>query len=250
VSREIEGKVKPLESIEEQDLQELSVLLSKLKRLVTKSSTDFIFLIDGYDRLPEPEKLRLLLESDLALLRNAGIGVILAAPLIVAYLDDPAIQAYFDSFTQIWPIAIDERGIDILVEVLDHRNAFSLLDKELGPKLAKYSGGILRDLVALAKDSAQNAYMEAADHISEGHLDDAIQQLGTRYAKAANGSSNLHMLRRLDSGDTDYSFDRKSSNHRSLLIHRCIIERENGFFVHPALALRFGDTTKFRFRKV
>ena len=48
-------------------------------------------------------------------------------------------------------------------------------------EMTRFSGGVLRDLITLARTSAEAAYREDKDRIDPAHVRSAIRQLGKRY---------------------------------------------------------------------
>jgi hypothetical protein len=94
----------------------------------------------------------------------------------------------------------------------------------------------LRDLLTLARSSAEYAYRDAEDRIGRSHVNAAIKQLGNRYL-AGLGNNHRRLLRRLIGlGE----FPIENSTARELLVNRQVLEYFKGggdyFAVHPVLA--------------
>jgi hypothetical protein len=102
--------------------------------------------------------------------------------------------------------------------------------------IAKYSGGVLRDLLTLARSSAEYAYRDDEDRIGRPHVNAAIKQLGNRYLVGL-GYAQKRLLRGLTN---DGKFPIENSSARELLVNRQVLEYFKGgvdyFAVHPALA--------------
>jgi hypothetical protein len=95
---------------------------------------------------------------------------------------------------------------------------------------------VLRDLLTLARSSAEYAYRDAEDRIGRGHVDAAIKQLGNRYLVGL-GYAHKRLLRGLTE---DRKFPIENPSARELLVNRQVLEYFKGgvdyFAVHPALA--------------
>ena len=48
-------------------------------------------------------------------------------------------------------------------------------------EMTRFSGGVLRDLITLARTSAEAAYRDDKDRFGPVHVRSAIRQLGKRY---------------------------------------------------------------------
>lgn len=193
-------------------------------------------LVDGLDRLIKPELFRLFAEQDLQALKGTKISVIIVAPLLLWYDKSRFLQDYFDVVKHIPAAAAGPRNSAFLRQILQRRGAVDLMDRTEIAAIAKYSGGVLRDLLTLARSSAEYAYRDAEDRIGRGHVNAAIQQLGNRYLVGL-GNTHRKLLRRLI-GDGEFPIE--NSTARELLVNRQVLEYFKGgvdyFAVHPALA--------------
>jgi Cdc6-like AAA superfamily ATPase len=193
-------------------------------------------LVDGLDRLIKPELFRLFAEQDLQALKGTKISVIIVAPLLLWYDKSRFLQDYFDVVKHIPAAAAGPRNSAFLRQILQRRGALDLMDSTEIAAITKYSGGVLRDLLTLARSSAEYAYRDAEDRIGRGHVNAAIQQLGNRYLVGL-GNTHRRLLRRLI-GHGEFPIE--NSTARELLVNRQVLEYFKGgvdyFAVHPALA--------------
>jgi hypothetical protein len=101
--------------------------------------------------------------------------------------------------------------------------------------IARFSGGVLRDLITLARTSAEAAYREDQDRIGSPHVLSAIRQLGKRYLVGVGKTQRARIQQLLV--DEEFSIDDPIS--RELVVNRQVLEYFNNgrefFGVHPAL---------------
>jgi hypothetical protein len=69
-------------------------------------------------------------------------------------------------------------GLAFLNGVLRQRALEDILPEAGRLRIARWSGGILRDLIALARNSGEVAYSYGADRIAEEHVDVAADRFG------------------------------------------------------------------------
>jgi hypothetical protein len=192
-------------------------------------------LIDGLDRLIQPQRFREFAEQDLQALKGTKISVIIAAPLLMWYDKTRFLQDYFDVVKHIPAAAAGPEDVAFLKSVLERRGALEIMHSGEVSSIAKYSGGVLRDLLTLARTAAENAYRDDEDCITRRHVNTAIKQLGNRYLGGLGNPQKMR-LRRL-SMEGIFRTDDPAS--QELLVNRQVVEyvkagREH-FLVHPAL---------------
>ena len=217
-------------------VKEAKDLLFSIASQLVETGSQITLLVDGLDRLIRPELFREFAEQDLQALRGTKISVIIVAPLLFLYDKSRFLQDYFDPVKHIPAAAADPQHSDFLRKILQRRGAPDLMDRAEITSIAKYSGGVLRDLLTLARSSAEYAYRDGEDHISRRHVNAAIKQIGNRYL-AGLGNTQKRLLRSLIE---DGEFPIENSTARELLVSRQVLEYFKGgvdyFAVHPALA--------------
>jgi hypothetical protein len=186
--------------------------------------------------LIKPELFREFAEQDLRALKGTNISIIIVAPLLLWYDKSPFLQDYFDLVKHIPAAAADPKHSAFLRQILERRGAPDLMDRAEITTIAKYSGGVLRDLLTLARSAAEYAYRDGEDRISRRHVNAGVNQLGNRYLVGL-GNNQRRLLRRLiDDGE----FPIENSTAKELLVNRQVLEYFSGglesFAVHPALA--------------
>lgn len=216
------------------EVKQVEELLLRIASPLLKTDAQITFLIDGLDRLIRTDRFREYAEQDLRTLRGTKMTVIVAAPLLLWYDEGRFLQDYFDVVKHIPAAAPTESGF--LFEILERRGALELMDRREISSVVKYSGGVLRDLLTLARSAAEYAYHDDQDRIGRQHVRAAVKQLGNRYL-AGLGKSHRLRLRLLA---TKEGFRVADVVSRELLVNRQVLEHfSNGrefFVVHPALA--------------
>src|SRR5204862_3996718 len=135
-----------------------------------ESDSQITLLIDGLDRLIIAERFREYAEQDLQALRGTQITTIIVAPLLLWYDKSRFLQDYFDLVKHIPAAAADPSDSAFLKQVLERRGAHELMDRADVSSIAKHSGGVLRDLLTLARSAAEYAYRDDQDRIGRQHV--------------------------------------------------------------------------------
>jgi hypothetical protein len=202
---------------------------------LVESDAQITILIDGLDRLILPERFREFAEQDLRALREAKISVVVATPLSLWYDKSRFLQEYFEDVKHIPAAVSDPEKSDFLNQILRRRGAAELMGEAEISEIARFSGGVLRDLITLARTSAEAAYRDDKDRISRTHVRSAIRQLGKRYLVGLGWPHRRRIQQLMDIR----AFTIEDPAARELVINRQVLEYfSNGrdfFAVHPAL---------------
>jgi hypothetical protein len=192
-------------------------------------------LIDSLDRIVEVDAFEAIVRNDIALLRALGIGVVLVGPLKLLYGTWRPIVAPFDKLYQVsWIDPAEPAGRDFLTRVLRVRSPANVLSDEGAARLVEVSGGVLRDLIGLACDAGEEAYLAGVDAIVASHADAAADAFG-RTLMLGLAADDLATLQRLR---TQGSFVPVSDRDLALLMTGRVLEFRNGrtrYAVHPTI---------------
>ena len=229
--RAVPGKLSPPRQYSPADISTIGKPLESFVSATKESGLDLVVMFDGLDRLPSPEKFWAVVDHDFRAMHLLGVGVIATAPQSLLYGEGRAIAAHFDRTHQIRALNPDPESND-LKTVLVHRGGTELMDEECVGMLCRASGGVLRDLITLARDAGEEAYVEGDTTVRTHHARVAIQQMGEGYLRGL-GPEQIAVLRRLiESG----SFDVSSSPSIELLVMGRVLEYSaSKFSVHPTL---------------
>lgn len=164
-----------------------------------------------------------------------------AGPLSVMYGEGRQVKDYFDEVHYLPPAISDPKASDFLIEVLRRRHADDLMELDEMQKICFASGGVLRDLISLGRNAAENAYLEDCDSIGPQHVDRAIEQLGNSYLLGLG----THQKTIVEDVLTGKGFSPSDTDSMELLITRRVLEQsESRYEVHPALASVVSETAE------
>ena len=230
---EVPGVLDPPERPIEQRVAEVIGPLRTLRSAITQGDGHCVFLIDSLDRAPEFGDLERALSDDIRALKRAGLGGAVVAPLRLRYRAPPSFTELFEhnvhSLAEVEPAG---PGLDFLVEVLSRRTKAEMVPQESRIELARASGGVLRDLISLAKTAAQEAYVGGADHIDIDHVLRAVDHHGRTLAVGLDGEQ-IKILKAVRERGTMVI---RGERELVLLETRRVLDYGNGRFgVHPTL---------------
>jgi len=219
------------------EVMDKAARLSELRSALGSRFQHVIFLFDSLDRLSDPAVFAQVVEQDVRAIRATGIGLVLVGPLASMYGPSRSVTDHFQHF---YPqLAVDCRddaeGLSFLVGLLRKRATLDMLPDESAARLARWSGGVLRDLLSLARTAGEEAYMRSADRIEAEHVDAAADAFG-RQLIFGLGPADIEVLSRVASKG---AFVQTSDRDVALLVTRRVLEYRAGsprFAVHPTLA--------------
>ena len=233
---EIPGKLKPpppaLPALS-RDIEEIRESLEELLAVAREAKKDVVVVFDGLDRLLDPTKFWSVASQDLRLFRELKVSVVSTAPLSVLFgvRVGQSVSDHFDKVYHMPVVAVDPE-CGLLGSVLEKRRGFELLDAFIADSICRYSGGVLRDLISLARDAAVDAYISGHDSVTSEDVENVVQQLGTGYLRGL-GPYEMNILLRLEESKW---FDLGLASSMELLLTRRVLEYSStDFRVHPAL---------------
>ena len=231
--RNVPGKLKPPLPVLQRDIHEIRKPLEDLLVAARNIHKDILVIFDGLDRLMTPERFWTVLHQDLRLFKALGVSILASAPLSVVFGVGvhQSVSDHFDRVHHLSVLAADPND-ETLQSVLSKRGGFELLSKQEADSICRYSGGVLRDLVALARDAAEEAYISEHQNISRDDVTKVVQQLGTSYLRGL-GPDAIKTLLELDKSRS-FQLDRPA-NVELLLTRRVLEYSSTDFRVHPAL---------------
>jgi hypothetical protein len=225
------GKLQPPVPALQGDIESASQELKNLVDLASQYEFDIVVFFDGLDRLVQPEKFWSVVDQDFRALRSLRVGVLSTAPISVLYGVGKQVADHFDRVHHIAPL-LSSAGENQLKGVIEKRQGTDLLEAATATMICNASGGVLRDLITMARDAGEGAYIAGSDHIKVVHAEATIKQLGTSYLRGL-GPKEIAALRQLHKTK---SFDLSSSLNVQLLVTRRVLEYSSTEFrVHPAL---------------
>jgi hypothetical protein len=204
-----------------------------LRHAIVGDAAHCVLLFDSLDRVTDSKRLEDSLRDDIRVLKRAGIGVVVVGPMRLIYEPHPMLVDLFDQ--NVYPLVDVEpegSGLDFLVEVLSRRVSSEIVSKDSCVAIARASGGVLRDLIALAKSSAQEAYSVGSDAVSSAHIARAADRFG-RVRAVGLDDEQIQVLKKIRNAGT---FVIRGERELVLLETRRVLDYGNGrFVVHPTL---------------
>ncbi len=230
VTEEIPGKLRPVLA---RDIRDIRQSLEEFLSAVRVVDRDVVVMFDGLDRLLDPTKFLSVADQDLRLFRELKVSVLATAPLS-ALFGGKVGQSISDHFDRVHHLSVITADPDngSLRSVLQKRRGSELLSAEEADTICHYSGGVLRDLISLARDAGEEAYVSDRDLITVLDVKKVVHQLGTGYLRGL-GPDAIKTLLNLERSK---SFQVDQAANVELLFTRRVLEYSStDFRVHPAL---------------
>jgi hypothetical protein len=222
----------------EQMSEDVSLLLPHIQLLRQGSRIPHVVvLFDGLDRMTNLRAFEEIVRHDVNGLASIGIGVVLVGPLRALYGIDRALFDLFEQYYyQPWvDVERDANGRDYMRTVLTRRAPQAFNEASIDA-LVQYSGGVVRDLLALAQSACVEAYMHGADTIGRNQVEVAIDAFGRKQMQGLR-PGEIEILRRVQQGG---EFVHTSDNDLALLMTRRVLEyrgenEKPRYVVHPTI---------------
>lgn len=223
----------------------LDRILQTLARILDGSGLRYVVLFDGLDRTRKTDALVTMLPNDLFLLARVGVGSVVVGP---PELRGEVYRQFAERFATFhFHGAADvtsEAGIAFLSSVLRLRALDDILPEDARLQIARWSGGILRDLIALARNSGEVAYSIGADRITPEHVDIAADRFGRALLLGLSHEATKRLMElstkplRLPRTKSFVEFTVSSDVDIDLLVRRLVIEFPDlppRFALHPTI---------------
>lgn len=196
-----------------------------------------VFLFDGLDRLGDPERFEHVIRAEIPAFQRLGAGVAVVGPLLALYGLNRPITERFDYFYHQSPVNVpdDAVGRGYLHSVLRARLPAEVLPDDTCTALISWSGGVLRDLIALTQLACEEAYLHGSDYIGIADVNRAADAFGRKHLLGL-GTDELEVLQRVRRKGI---FVQASEKDLALLVTRRVLEySESGsvaYIVHPTV---------------
>jgi hypothetical protein len=210
------------------------VALSTMRKALSVIYPHFVILLDSLDRVTNPKVFFDIIQQDVQAISQCGIGVILVGPLRMLYGEGRNFIDAFDHFYFHSAIDIedDENGLTFLLQVLRARAPEQILPEEPAERIAKLSGGVLRDLISIARSAGEEAYLAGTDKIEISHVLLASEAFGRNLVLGID-RDGLKILQQVHQRG---KFVPTSDKEMSLLATRRVLHyAPNRFRVHPTI---------------
>jgi hypothetical protein len=231
------GLLMPPEPALRYDIKLKADKLKVLQREFAKKNVYPVILFDSLDRLGNAALFSELVMQDVRAIRSAGIGLVVVGPLQLMFRAERAIADRFDYFYHqpSVDVAQDPDGKQFLLEVLARRAEPDILSQEAAIRIVDYCGGVLRDLVSIARASGEEAYTAGAELVTTAEVESAADSFG-RTLLLGIDAEELNLLQKVRATG---AFVPTSDKDLALLVTRRVLEYGTGrtrFAVHPTIA--------------
>lgn len=230
---------------------EYADLIERCASQHSDAGRSILMLFDSLDRLPQTAHFKTLIVDDVRALKSAGVGVVIVGPARFMVGHDRSVTDSFDHvYFQLATDPSTPQGREFLIRVLRQRSdSDDLLSDECLPALARASGGVLRDLIALTKLSAEEAYANGHAQITAEDVARASDAFGRSLALGLD-DEQLEILETVaNSGSFVIRGERELSlleTRRVLMYHPRPGEVSNRWAVHPTLLELMTQLTESR----
>lgn len=209
--------------------------LQRLVKATREEAPHPVLLLDSLDRLSNSPAFEDIVIQDIRAIREAGIGTVVVGPLSVLF---GAHRPTADRFDYVYQVpAVDVKGpegLPFLQRVLSVRLPSKILPEACAAAVARFSGGILRDLISIARSAGEEAYVAGSPTIQIGHVNASADTFG-RDLMLGLSQKQIEALQRVRVHGT---FVQTSDDDISLLATRRVIEygdTEKRYAVHPTI---------------
>jgi hypothetical protein len=159
--------------------EDVNMLSESLSRVQGALQRKLVILFDGLDRVADLAVLASVLTVDVPAMGHAGVGLVIVGPQHLRFSPQRFIEKEFETVHLHGATSIDtSAGASFLAAVLRARADEELLPLASAEALARWSGGLLRDLVALARAAGAEAYASGSDVIDPAQVDVAADRFG------------------------------------------------------------------------
>ncbi|HRI72211.1 MAG TPA: hypothetical protein PK156_48590 [Polyangium sp.] len=163
-------------------VRERSQWVAKLSAPLRRSRPHLVLLFDSLDRKNDLKDFKDIIYEDIEALQRIGIGVVLTAPLGMMHGESRIMmQQYFQDRTYLQTavdIQDDPRALEFLTNIIHARAPHEMIPEDACRALAKASGGVLRDMIALAHSALQEAYAHGGDRVEVKHVERVAKAFG------------------------------------------------------------------------
>lgn len=157
----------------------LEVVAREIHDLERIAGVNFTVLFDGLDRLPDPRTFAEMIRVDIPLLKRASVGVVVVGPQSLRFEADRSSQDVFSDVHLHGSVNIEiAEGWAFLRGVLRRRVEPGILPDAACDRIIQWSGGVIRDLIALARAAGETAYSLGHDAVEVDDVDAAADRFG------------------------------------------------------------------------
>lgn len=184
----------------DENVYKRSKLVERLCAPLRRIRPHLVLVFDSLDRKAELDDFNDIILEDVEALQRIGIGVVLTAPLAIIHGESRImVQQYFQDRTFLQAavdVRDDTQAIDFLTRIIHARAPQDMIPEDACHALARASGGVLRDMIALAHSALQEAYAHGSEHVEVKHVERVAKAFGRQLMTGVDDEDH-HVLSRL-----------------------------------------------------
>lgn len=232
----IKGILIPPEPELRRDIRQHVRNLATLRNAPQIKASQIVVLFDSLDRVTDLQVFGDVVDQDVKAIKSVGIGVVLVGPLQTLFGTRRTMTDRFDYLYHQPAIDVeqDSSGIRFLADIIRKRVSSDILMGDALTRLVQLSGGVLRDLISLARAAGEEAYITGANRVAVTHVEAAADAFG-RALMLGLGRDEIEVLQRLRVKGV---FVSTSDKDVALLVTRRVLEYGTGrqrYVVHPTI---------------
>ncbi len=215
-------------------------IIQNLRNINKKTKKKPVIIIDGLDKLNDTLSFSNLVDNDIPLITESGMGIILICSLSTAYSQYRVnIEQQFNYcyHQPCFDVSKDGEALDFFNDILIARlKQRDFIDSTTKYNLINYSGGILRDLINLTQAAIEEAYISDSDNVEQQHVERAVNSFG-RGKILGTTDDELKILKTMCQKDNN-NFIPRTQEDIQLLASQRILEYQypkKRYVVHPVL---------------
>jgi hypothetical protein len=154
-----------------------------LDALIQHTGKQVIFFCDGLDRLDDVDQFSRIVRSDIQILKQLGIGLLVVGPILFTHSEDQDTKDLIDYayYQPCFDVEQDQGARTFLTDVILTRLPKpDFFGNGVIDRLVQQSGGVLRDLVTLIQAAIEESYLSGDETLELSHVEKAVQSLASK----------------------------------------------------------------------
>ncbi|BBD54409.1 unknown protein [Planktothrix agardhii NIES-204] len=227
--------------VKSQKLSDIKPFIEAVNQLSEEAKSiygNLVLLFDGLDRLNDAQTFSQIVTTDVQVISDMGIGVVLVEPLLATYSSyQPTILESINYFYHqpCFDVKNDPETYEFFKNILYSRSSEEFIEEVALKELIQYSGGVLRDLINLTQASIEEAYL--ASNSMRLEIDDVRNAVRSMGKQKLYGISKDD-LKYLMIASHSENFIPTTDEQIKLLVTQRILEYqypEKRYAVHPTI---------------
>ncbi|MBD2482526.1 hypothetical protein [Planktothrix sp. FACHB-1365] len=227
--------------VKSKELSDVKTFINAVDQVTEEAKSiygNLVLLFDGLDRLNDAQTFSQIVTTDVQVISDMGIGVVLVEPLLATYSSyQPTILESINYFYHqpCFDVKNDPENYEFFKNILYSRSSEDFIEEVALKELIQYSGGVLRDLINLTQASIEESYL--ASNSMRLEVDDVRNAVRSMGKQKLYGISKDD-LKYLMIASHSENFIPTTDEQIKLLVTQRILEYqypEKRYAVHPTI---------------